>query len=156
VISHVMEVGRHAGGHDGRRGLTIGIAVAASSALIVFACAERGVFSRLTSEGGGIAIPGMTIDNNSVAPIPVVTSVRSDSEAQRLGVRAGDAILSVDGHPVRDLAALRAAVYQAPDTAPLDLHIRRGDAVLDVSIDRTGSSGKTSTGSMHGPENSAG
>lgn len=152
-----MEVGRHAGGQDGRRGLATGIVVAVFAAFIVLACAESGLFNRFIGDGTGIAIPGVTVDNASSVPIPVVTSVRSDSEAQRLGVRAGDTIVSVDGHPVHDLAALRAAVYQAPGAAPLDLHIRRGDAVWDVSIDRSGSSGKASvTGSMHGAENSAG
>jgi C-terminal processing protease CtpA/Prc len=83
-----------------------------------------------------VAIPGVTIDTADGNANPVVTSVRSDSEAERRGVRAGDDIIAVDGHPVSTIAAVRTVVLSGPSSRPLDLHIRRGDAMWDVSLDR--------------------
>ncbi|MGA9275215.1 MAG: hypothetical protein WBV67_17175, partial [Candidatus Cybelea sp.] len=47
-----------------------------------------------------------------------VTAVRGESEAQKAGVRAGDALLSIDGSAVSDaIAARRPHFLRSPDTA---------------------------------------
>ena len=110
------------------------------AALLVIAAAERGLFTPLPSAANRMmALPGFTVDDDdgsTRAPMPVVTSLRSDSEAERLGVRVGDHIAAVDGRPVRDVAGLRAVVTADRARGPVALHILRGSAVWNVAIDR--------------------
>nr|WP_281367502.1 PDZ domain-containing protein [Sphingomonas chungangi] len=119
--------------------------------------AERGTFRRV--DGSAIAtstLPGVTLDNDGGDQMPVVTSVRSNGEAERAGIRAGDEIEAVDGRRVRDIAALRSAVVSDAD-GKLDLHIRRGDALWSVALDRDepAAGNVMAMGTMNGPENTA-
>ncbi len=143
-------------GHHGGRRLAIGIAAVVAALLLVLFLAERGLFSKLpggVSSGG--ALPGVTLDNDGDDRLPVVTSVRSNGEAERAGIRAGDEIESVDGHPVRDVAALQATVQSDHSKGRLALHIRRGDALWTVALDRAepSASGSAVTGTANGAEN---
>jgi S1-C subfamily serine protease len=112
------------------------MAVVAAVALLVLFVAEHGGFSQFARASFRPAIPGVTVENGAARRTPVVTSVRTDSQAQKRGLRVGDDILSVDGRRVRDVQALRDAVVAAGNHAPLDLDVQRGDAVWTVSIDR--------------------
>ena len=47
----------------------------------------------------------------------VVTDVERDSQARRAGLRAGDAVLALDGEPVAGLVGRRLAEQNAPDSA---------------------------------------
>src|SRR5215210_175211 len=47
----------------------------------------------------------------------VVTDVERDSQARRAGLRAGDAVLAIDGEPVLKLIGRRLAEQNAPDSA---------------------------------------
>lgn len=47
----------------------------------------------------------------------VVTDVERDSQARRVGVRAGDAVVALDGEPVAPLLARRLSELNAPDSA---------------------------------------
>ena len=49
-------------------------------------------------------------------------------------LKAGDVILTVDGDPVEDVTALRAAIADAGAGNPLPIGIRRGSETLDVSV----------------------
>jgi S1-C subfamily serine protease len=136
--------------------LAIGISVVVAALLLVLILAERGLFSKLpTDAANGATLPGVTLDNDGDDHLPVVTSVRSDGEAERAGIRAGDEIESIDGRPVRDVAALRAAVSSSRGGSPLALHIRRGDALWTVALDRAepSASGSAVTGMANGAEN---
>ena len=152
-----MQIGRRARGHDGAEGLTIGIVVIAAVTLFVLFIAESGLFNASPRQATRIAIPGVTIGPAMGGSGPVVTSVRSNSEAQKRGVRAGDDIGAVNGHPVDDVAAIRTIVLQGSSSAPLDLHIRRGDAMWDVSLDRSEPAGEetAATEPVHVTKNSA-
>lgn len=152
-----MAAYRHAIGLRGGNRLAIGILAVLAALLLVLTLAERGTFRRM--DGTAIAtstLPGVTLDNDSGDQMPVVTSVRSNGQAERAGIRAGDEIEAVDGRRVRDIAALRSAVVSDSD-GKLALHIRRGDALWTVAIDRDEpAAGKVmAMGSVHGAENSA-
>src|SRR5918999_4058913 len=47
----------------------------------------------------------------------VVTDVERDSQARRAGLRAGDALLALDGEPVAKVVGRRLAEQNAPDSA---------------------------------------
>ncbi|HEY0269735.1 MAG TPA: PDZ domain-containing protein [Sphingomonas sp.] len=136
-----MEMRHRAAGRRGERRVTVLILVACLTALLVIGAAERGLFTHHPASVTRIAIPGVTVDDddddgNAQASMPVVTSLRSDSEAERLGVRVGDHIAAVDGRPIRDVAGLRAVVTADRAHGPVALHILRGSAVWNVAIDR--------------------
>lgn len=139
------------------RGPAIGIvAVIVAVALVVLA-AEHGSFSRF-ARGGGIVpvIPGVTVGDGGDR-MPVVTSVRSDGAAERAGIEVGDEIVAIDGREVQNVAALHDAMRADHGDRRLALHIRRGDALWTVALDRAEPSadGLTRTGPAHVAENSA-
>jgi S1-C subfamily serine protease len=136
-----MEARHQATGRRGERRAALPIIVLCLLAALVVGAAERGLFAALSPAGKSIAIPGITVDDDDDdgsdhAPMPVVTSLRSDSEAERLGVRVGDHIAAVDGRPIRDVASLRAVVIADRARGPVALHILRGSAVWNVALDR--------------------
>jgi S1-C subfamily serine protease len=152
-----MTAYRHATGPRGGRRLAIGVAAIVAALLFVLFLAEHGLFDRLVrASGPGSTLPGVTLGDGSDR-MPVVTSVRSDGEAERAGIRAGDEIETVDGHAVHDVAALRAALLADRGSGPLALHIRRGNALWTVAIDRSepAADDATATGSTNGAENPA-
>ena len=133
------------------------VAVVAAVALVVMA-AEHGSFSRF-ARGGAVPvspIPGVTIGDTGDR-LPVVTSVRSNGAAERAGIEVGDEIVAVDGHAVHDVAALHDVVVTDRADRRLALHIRRGDALWTVAIDRAEppAGGPIATGTRHGAENPA-
>jgi S1-C subfamily serine protease len=133
-----MAAYRHAMGIGGGKRFTIGTLAVVGALALVVGLAEHGIFTRA---GGSLAlsnsaIPGMTLDDDDDDRMPVVTSVRTNGQAERAGIRAGDEIASVNDQPVRDVAALRAALGAAHGRGPVALHIRRGDALWTVAIDR--------------------
>lgn len=133
-----MPVQHRVRAHQGRHGAAIGIAAIVAVLLLVVMLVEHGLFAGL--DGGDTpraTLPGITLDNDGSAHRPVVTSVRTNGEAERAGIRAGDEIESVDGRSVHDVSALRAAVLSNRPSAPLTLHIRRGDALWTVALDRS-------------------
>ena len=94
--------------------------------------------------------------------MPVVTSVRSNGAAERAGLQVGDEIVTVDGRRVPDVAALHEVMSADRGNRPLALHIRRGDALWTVAIDRAepaadelARSGPERMGIAHGAENPA-
>ncbi|MDB5736512.1 MAG: hypothetical protein JWO65_180 [Sphingomonas bacterium] len=121
------------------RGVVIFVAAACLALVSVIFLAEHGQFSRFGRSGSLVAIPGVTLDEdgNAAADMLIVTSLRSDSEAMRLGIRVGDHIDAVDGRPVRSVAALRAAIVADQGHGPVALHIRRGSAIWNIAIDRS-------------------
>jgi S1-C subfamily serine protease len=152
----IMAAYRHAMGLGEGKRLAIGVIAVVAALLLVLVLAERGMFRR--SEGmaiAGSALPGVTLDNGG-DQMPVVTSVRSNGEAERAGIRAGDEIEAVDGHRVRDVAALRAAMLSDRD-GKLALHIRRGDTLWTVAIDRAEPTAGNAMAmeTVNGPENPA-
>ena len=132
------------------------VAVVASVALVVLA-AEHGSFSRF-ARGGGVlpAIPGVTVGDTDDR-MPVVTSVRSNGAAERAGLQVGDEIVTVDGRRVQTVETLRDVMRSEPGDRRLALHIRRGDALWTVAIDRAEPSadGLARTGNAHVAENPA-
>jgi S1-C subfamily serine protease len=140
-------------------GLAIGVIVVVGAAALVLTLAERGTFHRFGRAGSLVAaIPSLTIGDDSSDQMPVVTSVRSDGAAARAGIRVGDEIEAVDGRYVHNVAALRAAVQAQTGKGPLALHIRRGDALWTIAIDRSepaAGNAMAATGATNGAENPA-
>lgn len=138
------------------RRAAIGLALLGCAILLLLIFADRGLFRRLDASSSLTTLPGLTLDDSGTHA-PVVTSLRSDSEAERRGIQVGDSIVSVDGHSVRSLAALRQVVGQDRDKA-LALHIRRGNRIWDVTLDR-GDAARgpdTGAGDIHGAQDPAG
>lgn len=119
------------------RGPAIGIVAVVAAVALVVAAAETGSFSRFARAGSGAVatIPGVTV-GDAADKLPVVTSVRSNGAAERAGIEVGDEIVAVDGRNVRDVAALRDVIVADRGDPRLALHIRRGDALWTVAIDR--------------------
>jgi len=152
-----MAAYRHAMGPNGGRRLAIGVTAVVAALLLVLMMAEHGTFRRLAGSGTAVAaLPGVTLDVDDGDRMPVVTSVRSDGEAERAGIRAGDEIEAVDGHRVHDIAALRSAVLSDSD-GKLALHIKRGDALWTVALDRSepAAGNAMAMETANGPENTA-
>lgn len=139
------------------KGLVIGLVVVAGATALVLTLAERGTFHRFARASGFVAaIPSLTIGDDRSDQMPVVTSVRSDGAAARAGIRVGDEIEAVDGRFVHNVAALRAAVQAQNGKGPLALHIRRGDALWTIAIDRSepaAGNPMAATGATNGSEN---
>jgi S1-C subfamily serine protease len=140
----IMEARRRATGRRGEWRAAMVILAVCVAVLLVLGAAERGLFTpRAAPASRMMAIPGITVDDddddgtgNTQARMPVVTSLRSDSEAERRGVRVGDHIAAVDGRPIRDVAGLSAVVTADHTRGPVALHIVRGSAVWNVALDR--------------------
>jgi S1-C subfamily serine protease len=117
---------------------TVGVIGLVAAAALVAMLGEHGAFSGSGATVVAIAppIPGVTLDDSTTDRTPVVTSLRTHSEAERRGVRVGDRIAAVDGREVRDVAGLREAVERHSGAVPVSLQIQRGDAVWDVALDR--------------------
>jgi len=140
------------------RGPAIGIVAVVVTVALVIVAAETGSFSRFArgSAGPVSPIPGVTVGDTS-DQLPVVTSVRSDGAAERAGIEVGDEIVAVGGQNVHDVAALHDAIAADHRDRRLALHIRRGDALWTVAIDRAEPSAAVSAGTrtLHGAENPA-
>ena len=140
------------------RGQAIAVIAVVVAVALVVAAAEHGSFSRFARSGGSPVspIPGVTVGDTSDR-LPVVTSVRSDGAAERAGIQVGDEIVAVDGHSVHDVAALHDVIGADRRDRRLALHIRRGDALWTIAIDRAEPSAGTSAGRerSHGAENPA-
>ncbi len=116
----------------------VGVAALVLAATLVMMLGEHGAFSAFGTATAIVAppLPGVTLDDSADDRTPVVTSLRTHSEAERRGVRVGDRIQAVDGRQVRDLATLREAVASHAGTVPVALQIQRGDTIWDIALDR--------------------
>lgn len=79
--------------------------------------------------------------------------VESGFPAQQAGMLNGDRIVSVDGTPVSTFEEVSDRLREAPAAAPVSLEVKRGDALLRLTVHRT-EEGKvgirpTSTVKMH-------
>jgi S1-C subfamily serine protease len=137
--------------------LAAGVIAVVALLALVLVMAEKGIFQRFERGTLVASIPSLTVGDGGDDQLPVVTSVRSDGAAERAGVRVGDEIEAVNGRQVHNVAALRAIVSSDRRNGPLALHIRRGDAVWTIAIDRSEQTadGMGATGIMNGAENPA-
>lgn len=76
----------------------------------------------------------------TLAPLPsagglVVTSLRSQGSAERLGVRVGDEVESVDGRRVNTIAALQRTLKTHGNDV-VSVKLRRGIGRYEVKLDR--------------------
>jgi S1-C subfamily serine protease len=149
-----MSWSRPVSAHAGFRGrwVTVLTALLVLSCVLIFA--ERGAFRRLVRAAGSAGVlPDTTLDYDPGDGMPVITSVRSDGAAERAGLQAGDDIEAIDGHAVRSVADLRAAVLAAQDDAPLALRVLRGDTTRTILLVR--GTRDMASGLGNGAENSA-
>jgi serine protease Do len=78
---------------------------------------------------------GLTMDSREQNRVRTVTP---DSAAARAGLRAGDAIVSADGHRVVTQADLSRVLELTPKRAKLPLDVRRGDAAVPTTLELSG------------------
>lgn len=67
---------------------------------------------------------------------PAVAVVLRGGAAEKAGLKAGDVLLEIDGHPVLTLEAVRQALAAVSIDAPLPLTVIRGDDQMSVVITR--------------------
>lgn len=68
------------------------------------------------------------------AAAPAVAIVLRGSGAERVGLRAGDVLLRVDGRPVSTLDAVRAALLEVALERPLALVVRRDEGEVTLTL----------------------
>lgn len=79
-------------------------------------------------------LPGITLeDSRRLASGPIVTSIRTNSEASRQGVMVGDAIIAIDGNRVKTLDQLR-NYLQKDNDGEVDLRLAHGPKTRDVPL----------------------
>jgi S1-C subfamily serine protease len=64
----------------------------------------------------------------------LIESVAPRSAAEKAGIVASDIILTVGGHPVRELRDVAIGVDRADPAAPLSIEIRRGGQTLTIAL----------------------
>ena len=64
----------------------------------------------------------------------IITGVLQNGPAALGGIRPGDVIMAVDGHPVRNVSQLLTAVAALKPGTPAPLKVLRGDGPVDVSV----------------------
>jgi len=64
----------------------------------------------------------------------IITGVLQNGPAALGGIRPGDVIMAVDGHPVRNVSQLLTAVAALKPGAPAPLKVLRGDGPVDISV----------------------
>jgi regulator of sigma E protease len=80
-------------------------------------------------EGNFLSALGLKIDLGA----PLVNEVLAGKPAARAGLRAGDAIVAIDGKPMRSPGDVAAATHAHPGE-PLVFRIRRAGAQLDLEL----------------------
>ncbi|WP_029525926.1 S1C family serine protease [Polaromonas glacialis] len=64
----------------------------------------------------------------------IITGVLQNGPAALGGIRPGDVIMAVDGHPVRNVSQLLTAVAALKPGTPAPLKVLRGDGPVDISV----------------------
>ncbi|GAY19695.1 MULTISPECIES: PDZ domain-containing protein [Sphingobium] len=82
------------------------------------------------------ALPGITLSNGMPAGSGVVvTSMETDGQAARLGIRVGDGVVSLDGMPIRSLDQASAYLLHHPQPRIM-LGLKHADHMRVVMLDR--------------------
>lgn len=122
-----------------RDGGNVGIGFAIPSDLV------RAVVTSLLSDGKavrpwfGAAGQGVSNDIAQSLGLPrpagvLVNGLYPGSPAERAGLRVGDVITAIDGHPVADPAELRYRIVTAPVGGTARMSVLRAGRALDVSV----------------------
>jgi len=64
----------------------------------------------------------------------VITQVQTDSPAARVGLREGDVVVALDGHPMRNAVEMRARLAVTPVGQSVELRVLRGPAERTVRV----------------------
>lgn len=109
------------------------------ASLLLLSHGGRAWLDRVTGRPEAAALlPGMTIENPpSRTGGPVVTSIRSGSEAAQGGMTVGDSIVALDGTPIFSLDQAR--LYLQKDRAGMvELSVVHGSHLRNVRLGREG------------------
>jgi Do/DeqQ family serine protease len=119
-----------AGGNIG-----IGFAIPSNMARAVMVQIER--FGEVRRGRLGIAMEDLTAANAKKAGVTalegaLIAAVQPGSPAEKLGLRAGDVIVALNGRPVRAAAELRARLGLTPVGEEVELRILRGGETRNI------------------------
>ncbi len=64
----------------------------------------------------------------------VIRSVEPGSQADKIGIKAGDVILSIDGQPAISLNQVRDQIFFSEQETFIELSLRRGDEPIDFAL----------------------
>lgn len=81
----------------------------------------------------GRLLPGLGLDLSTWRADTVVQSAPAGSAGERAGLRAGDKLLTVDGHALKNISQFIDAVSEAPDRT-LAIGVERGGRRLTLSV----------------------
>jgi Do/DeqQ family serine protease len=120
-----------AGGNIG-----IGFAIPSNMARAVMTQIER--FGEVRRGRLGIAMEDLTAANAKKAGVTtlegaLIAAVQPGSPAEKLGLRAGDVIVALNGRPVRAAAELRARLGLTPVGEEVELRILRGGETRNIT-----------------------
>lgn len=79
------------------------------------------------------ALPGITLTDSH--PGVIVTSMETDGQAARLGIRVGDGVVSLDGMPIRSLDQASSYLLHHPQPK-IALGLKHADQMRVVMLDR--------------------
>jgi S1-C subfamily serine protease len=117
------------------QGLGLAVPVNAATRQIVGALIRDGRVRRayLGIGGGARPLPPAARTEGRASAVEV-TSIVVDAPADRAGIRAGDVLLSVDGHPVETVAQLQTLMSEQRIGASCEVTLWRGGAVRTVAV----------------------
>jgi S1-C subfamily serine protease len=100
---------------------------------------EPAVEARQPDERWGLTVEPLSIEEAWRSDLPVtsglaVTRVRIESPAARAGLRRGDILLEVNGHPVPDVEALSRELEAVPAGGAVPVHVYRGSSDLKAYV----------------------
>jgi carboxyl-terminal processing protease len=94
-------------------------------------------YKRFTQRLAGDPFIGIGVYIEFVADYPHITGVIPGAPADKAGVKPDDIVLKIDGKDTRGMKADEgSALIRGPEGSTVTLTVRRGDAVIEISIKR--------------------
>lgn len=89
-----------------------------------------------TADDGAMLLPGITLDQSqSDQPHLFISSVKSGSEAERSGLRAGEKVVAINSRPVATLSSAAAIIGAQSDPA-ISVKIDDHATIRSISLHR--------------------
>jgi len=116
--------------NEGRRPVTVRLGAMPDNVVAERVAAEYGFFVR--DPEGQPELGGSRV----IAGPPAIVGVVPRSRAEAGGLKAGDVLLAIDGHPVETVGAVRDALKSVAPDGPLSLLVERDQQRIAISLAR--------------------